>query len=156
MQLEAALSLVNTCADGMDEAQYNWDPQGTCNSVAKSHVHALTSADFFINGTIKGGPLLWQSMAASAGLPVNPMEVWAFSGTISLATMKDYAQHLQKAILDYVGTLNEGDLDRVLDTPFFGKKPVAFLLQLSGMHAAGHAGDMSAVKGMQGLKGLPF
>jgi hypothetical protein len=30
------------------------------------------------------------------------------------------------------------------------------VLQLLGMHTAGHAGDMATVKGMQGLKGLPF
>ncbi len=48
------------------------------------------------------------------------------------------------------------DLDREIETQFFGRKSAAWLLQLAGVHSVGHGGDIAAVKGMQGLKGLPF
>jgi hypothetical protein len=59
-------------------------------------------------------------------------------------------------MVEYISSIGDDDLDREVETQFFGKKDVAYLLQLAAMHAAGHAGDIAAVKGAQGLKGLPF
>jgi DinB superfamily len=157
LQIEEAFGLMNTCAEGMDESQYNWAPGGTCNSIAKSHVHALTSIDFFVNIVAKGGaPMFWPEHGPKAGLPANPLEIWGFGGSVPLVAMKEYGQAVQKAALDYIGTLTDADLDRVIDTRFFGQQSLAFVIQLIGLHSTGHAGDISAVKGMQGLKGLPF
>ncbi len=154
--LEQTLSLLNMAAAGMDDAQYNWDPAGTCNSASKSHVHTLTSLDFFINAKVRGQDLLWSTFAPANGLPANPMEIWSAGGVIPLAAITEYGKTLQQSVLDYVSSLSDADLDREVDTQFFGMKPIAFVLQLAGMHCAGHAGDISAVKGMQGLKGIPF
>jgi len=100
--------------------------------------------------------MLWPAFAPQHGLPPNPMEIWGHNASISGAAMKEYAEQIQKATLDYIATLKDDDLDRQVDTQFFGTQPLAFLLQLASMHATGHAGDVAAVKGMQGLKGLPF
>jgi DinB family protein len=154
--LESDLGLLGACAGGMDDAQYNWKPSGTANSAAKSHVHALTSIDFFINGNVRGVDLLWAAFAPKHNLPANPMGIWTYDGAIPVAAMQEYAAELKTAVLDYIGTLKDDDLDREIETQFFGKKPVSFLIQLSGMHAVGHGGDIAAVKGFQGLKGLPF
>ncbi len=156
LQLEQAFGLFGACASGMDEAQYNWKPGGTANSAAKSHVHALTSADFFVNSVIQGKPLVWSTFAPANGLPANPMEIWNFDGTVPYAKMQEYGQQVQAVVLDYVGTLTDVDLDREIETQFFGKKPIGFILQLASMHAVGHGGDIAAVKGIQGIKGLPF
>ena len=155
-QMESEFGLLNTCAAGMTDEQYNWKPGGTCNPAAKSHVHALTSIDFFVNATAKGGAMLWPEFAAANGLPPNPMEIWGYAGIVPAAALKEYGTQVQKSALEYVSTLSDGDFDREIETQFFGKKPVSFLLQLAGYHAVGHAGDIAAVKGMQGLKGLPF
>ncbi len=154
--LEQSFGLFNMVADGMTDEQYNMKPEGTANSIAKSHVHAMTSVDFFLSGTLQGKPMQWPAFAQANGLPGNPTEIWAHTSAIPLAPMKEYGANVQKAALEYVGSLSESDLDREIDTPFFGKQTAAFLIMLAGMHSAGHAGDMSAVKGLQGLKGLPF
>jgi hypothetical protein len=156
LQIEQTFGLLNGTAQGMDDKQYNWKPDGTCNSIAKSHVHALTSVDFFLNFIAQGKPPLWQSVAQQHGMPVNPLEVWGYDGEIALATIAAYGEQVQKSALDYIATLSDADLDREIETRFFGKQSIAFLIQLSGMHTAGHTGDMAAVKGMQGLKGLPI
>jgi hypothetical protein len=140
----------------MDDAQYNFKPGGTANTPAKSHVHAVTSLDFFLTGIAQGKPLAWGDFAGQHGLPANPMEIWGFDGQVPLAAMNEYAQQVQKNALAYVASLTDADFDREVETNFFGKKSVAFLIHLAGMHAVGHAGDMAAVKGIQGLKGLPF
>jgi len=154
--LESVFNLFNLCAGGMDEAQFNWSPGGTCNPIAKSYVHAMTSADFFVNGIIRSGELSWPKLAQAHGLPGNPLEIWKHRGTIAMAPMLEYGQTVQKSVLEYAGTLKDDELDREIETQFFGKKSVAWLLQLTGTHALGHGGDMAAVKGLQGLKGLPF
>lgn len=154
--LEQSFGLFNTVADGMTDEQYNMKPAGTANAIAKSHVHAMTAVDFFLNGTVKGGQMLWPAFAKANGLPGNPTEIWGHAGAIALAPMKEYGAKVQASVLEFVGTLSDDDLDREIDTPFFGKQTTAFMIMLAGMHSVGHCGDMSAVKGLQGLKGLPF
>lgn len=154
--LESQLGLLAACAAGMDDAQYNWKPGGTANSAAKSHVHAVTSIDFFINGIVRGEALMWTEFAKANGLPDSPLGIWTYEGNIPADAIREYAGKVQASAVEYVGTLKEGDLDREIETNFFGRKPVSFLVQLAGYHAVGHGGDIAAVKGMQGLKGLPF
>jgi hypothetical protein len=156
LQTEQAFGLLNMAADGMDDKQYNLDAPGTCNAAAKSHVHALTAFDFFVLNKGKGSEMLWPAFGTNIGLPANPTEIWSYAGTISGADIKEFASQIQKATLDYIATLSDADLDREVDTQFFGKQSLAYVLQLAAMHAAGHAGDVAAVKGMQGLKGLRF
>jgi hypothetical protein len=154
--LDQSFALLNMVADGMTDEQYNWKPEGTANSIAKSHVHGLTSVEFFICATLKCGGMEWPAFAAEHGLPANPTEIWGHTGPISLAAMKDYQAKVQRTVTEYVSSLSEEDLDRQVDTAFFGKKDAAFLLSLASIHLMGHAGDMAAIKGVQGLKGLPF
>ena len=154
--LESQLGLLGACAAGMDDAQYNWKPAGTANSAAKSHVHAVTSMDFFLNGNARAAAMIWTTFAPANGLPENPQGIWTYDEVIPVAAMTEYANQVKASALEYVGSLKDSDLDREVDTQFFGKKPVSFLIQLSGFHAVGHGGDIAAVKGMQGLKGLPF
>ena len=156
LQLEQAFSLMNGTAQGMDDKQYNWKPEGTCNPIGKNHVHAMTAVDFFLNFLAQGKAPLWQPVAAEHGLPQNSLEIWKFDGKIPLDAINAYGQQVQKSALDYVATLSDADLDRELDTKFIGTQSVAFLVQLSGMHTVGHAGDIAALKGIQGMKGLPF
>jgi hypothetical protein len=154
--LKESLGLLNMCAGGVDDAQYNWSPPGTCNEIAKTHVHALSSVDFFVNGLVGGGELSWPAVAQAHGLPASPLEIWKHEGAIPVAAINEYGQKVQQSALERVASMTDADLDREIETQFFGTKSVAWLLQLAGNHAAGHAGDIAAVKGMQGLKGLPF
>lgn len=155
-QLEQALGLMNMCAAGMDDAQYNWNPGGTCNTAAKSHVHAVSAIDFFVVSSLAGGQMSWGETASANGLPANPQEIWSYEGVIPVAAIDEYSKKVQKNALDYVATLKDADLDREANAGPFGMKSAAFLIQLAGTHAVGHGGDIAAVKGMQGLKGLPF
>ncbi|HEY8172385.1 MAG TPA: DinB family protein [Dehalococcoidia bacterium] len=155
-QLAQAFSLVNQCTDGMTDEQFNFKPGGTANPPAKTLVHLAASMEFFVVHMIKGEQMSWPALAEQHGLPANSMQIWGYDGPIPQAPVKEFVQKTQQVVLDYVATLNDADLDREIETQFFGKQTIAFLLQLGAMHAVGHAGDIAAVKGMQGLKGLPF
>ena len=155
-QVEGAMDFLATCAKDMDEAQYNHKPDGNCNPAAKLHAHALSGADFFVNVLLAGQPSKWPEVASKAGLPENAMEIWGSDATISPAVMEGYAEAIKGPMLEYIDTLSDEDLDREIDTRFMGKQTIAWVLQLVGSHTFGHAGEISAVKGTQGLKGLPF
>ena len=156
LQLHEAFALMDACVGDLDDDHYNWKPGGTCNPIAKSHVHAVTSIDFFVNGVLKGAAMEWPGVATAHGLPANPMQLWQSEARIPLTAIKDYAKSMEAIALDYLSSLSEADLDREVETQFFGKRDVSYIVQLVGMHMAGHTGDMAAVKGIQGLKGLPF
>jgi hypothetical protein len=70
--------------------------------------------------------------------------------------VNEYGARLTKLAGDYIASLSDADLDRQLETQFFGIQSVGYMLQLAAMHAVGHAGDIAAIKGIQGVKGLPF
>lgn len=155
-QCETSLGLLAAIAGGMDDASYNWKPGGTANPAGKTHVHALTSVDFFINVAARDQERLWTGFALKNGLPDNPREIWIFDGAIPYATMQEFATQLQKSVIEYVASLTDSDLDREVEAAPYGRKAVGFLVQFSATHAIAHGGDMAAVKGIQGLKGLPF
>ena len=155
-QVEGALDFMAMCAKDMDEAQYNHKPAGTTNSAAKLHAHALSGADFFVTVVLAGKPSKWPEFASQTGLPENQREIWGSDATISLDVMQAYAEAIKGPTLEYIDSLSDEDLDREFDTRFAGTQTVAWVLQLVGSHTIGHAGEISAVKGTQGLKGLPF
>jgi len=154
--VEGALDFLATCAKDMDEAQYNHKPDGKCNPAAKLHAHALSGADFFVTALLAGQPSKWPDFASQTGLPENAMEIWGSDATISPSVMQAYAEAIKGPILEYIDTLSDEDLDREIDTRFAGTQTIAWVLQLVGSHTVGHAGEISAVKGTQGLQGLPF
>ena len=155
-QVEGALDFLNTCVQGMDEAQYNWKPAGTCNPICKLHAHALSAVDFFITSTLQGQKTSWPQIASQVGLPTNAREIWQSDATVSPSAMQEYAKSLRESVISYINTLSDEDLNREIDTRFAGTQTFGWVLQLVGSHTAAHAGEISAVKGMQGLKGLPF
>lgn len=154
--LEQTFGLLKPVVDGMDDDQYNFSPPGTSNSIARSHAHLVSALDFFVNNVLRGQPPVWSTFAPEHGLPANPLEIWKHDERVSMKDMLAYQQQILDGVLSYVSTLSEADLDRVVDSRVLGKQTVAFMLQLATMHTAGHAGDISTVKGFQGLKGLPF
>ena len=155
-QVGGALDFLATCAKEMDEAQYNHKPDGKCNPAGKLHAHALSGADFFVTAMLQGQAPKWPEFAAQTGLPANAMEIWGSDATIKSSVMEAYASAIKDPILAYIDSLTEDDLDREVETRFMGTQTVAWVLQLVASHTLGHAGEISAVKGIQGLKGLPM
>ena len=63
------------------------------------------------------------------------------------------------SINDYLDTVSEADLDRVLDLTAYelGHRTVSWVLNaLVAGHLNNMAGELSTLKGVQGLRGYPF
>jgi hypothetical protein len=156
LQLGEALDLLDTVVGDLTPAQYAWQPDGTANPISKLHVHTLTSVDFWANAMGTKTPPLWPKIAEKTGLPANAIKVWETTTPIVLADMLDYANGIRAAALPAIESLSDEALAREVDTPFFGKRDVAFVLRLAASQLSTHTGEIAAIKGLQGLKGLPY
>jgi hypothetical protein len=78
---------------------------------------------------------------------------------IDLETLCQYAQATFAALDEQLAALSDDDLATAVDmTPVgLGQQTVgSFLTCLLVLNAAAHTGEISAVKGLQGLQGYPF
>ncbi len=135
---------------------------GTINTAGAILAHAVVSEDFFIQVMMKGQPLLFKSggWEAKTGIaaPDRPMQTPEWSGALKLdpATFLPYMQAAFAATEEYVGGLSESDLDREIDGIQGKTKLGSFLAGIGAFHLAEHLGEISALKGVHGAKGLPF
>jgi hypothetical protein len=76
-----------------------------------------------------------------------------------LDALRQYAQAAYAALDEQLATLEDEDLTTSIDmTPVgLGQQTIgSFLMNLLVLNAAAHTGEISAVKGLQGLQGYPF
>lgn len=149
-----------TTGDLTDDA-LNWTPPGTANSVGANFLHLVSGEDLFVQMLLQGRPMEWETggWGARLGLATPPgsEDSWAAarSATLSVAPIRDYQTVVRAATDAYVAGLDDAAFDRVVEL-FGQEQTLADALGLMVAHTVGHSGDISAVKGMQGLKGLPF
>jgi hypothetical protein len=152
----STVDFLNLTIGDIDDDQYNWQPPGTCNTIAKLHIHAASGVDFFVNGMLSGQPPVWAAHAAKLGVPVSPAELWPSGMRIPRAGIDAYVKEMRESVKERLAALSDDALTRSVQTPMAGAQTGEWVLQLGTMHTAGHAGEISAIEGVQGLKGLPF
>ena len=154
LQLDEAFDWLDQVVADLTPEQYAYQPEGSANPISKLHAHTISSADFWMNLMGLGKPMLWPTVAQEAGLPSNFIEVWQTDTPINLADMQAYTADLRTG-LSAVEALEDADLQREVKAPVFGRRDVGFVIRLAGIQLAIHTGEISAAKGLQGLKGLP-
>jgi len=160
-QVEEAEGLSNAAVTGVTDEQFNWLPPGTMNPIKSTWLHAVGGEDLFFQLIIQGRPPLWATggWADRIGLAQTPGggQGWdeARNTALAQAPVLAYAATVRDATHEYLAHLTEDELDRRVN--FFGTEgSVAEVLARFVSHTACHAGEIAAVKGMQGLQGLPF
>lgn len=139
---------------GLTDDQLNWLPPGSANKIGSILLHAIAGEDLFIQQHLQGQPLLWNSQrwGETIGIPYPPSgpRGWdeARQATLRLADILPYQQAVFAATAAYLAALTPAALDGRL--PFYGYEfPRAQLLAMSLLHTAEHAGEISAIKGLQ-------
>ncbi len=160
-QMAEAHGLSDAAMGSVTEEQFNWTPPENLNPIKTSFLHAMAGEDAFIQRIIQGKPTLWVTggWSAQIGLenPPGGGRGWEEArGTwLPLVPVLAYAEAVCGATNDYLANLTEEELDRPVS--MFGQEStVAGALARLVTHLAGHAGEIATVKGMQGVKGLPF
>jgi hypothetical protein len=149
-------------ADTHDE-QAGWTPPGIANPVGALYAHALLSVDGVVNGMIKGGAprfaTEWSGQVGDLPPQMSLSFDWARAIKPNLPALRAYGQTVMADVEAYLDQLAEADLDRQIDLSAegLGAQTVGWMLNaLVGGHLNNMAGEISALKGVQGLKGYPF
>ncbi len=133
-------------------------PGSTINSIGAIYAHTIFGEDGLLNGFVRGQAPVYMAggWAEKIGLemPQGSMEPdWTVELDVDM--FREYAAAVYKETDDYLSTVSEADLDRVVDAGFAPPMPVrSFIANLLAWHVATHQGEISALKGVQGLNGL--
>lgn len=158
-QLNDALNLLGMVVADVPAELMNAAQPGTANAIGATIAHALLAVDVMVNVALAdGAPALFTSGAAQQlGIAEPNPRNWPAlkQGTFGLAALQHYADAVRGSVNAYTDKLAEKELDRAFN--FFGTDTtVADTLILATTEILEHAGEIAAVKGTHGLKGLPF
>jgi hypothetical protein len=143
------------------DEQLNWAPPGIANPIGVTLLHTIGTEDQLVQQLLQGKPSLWESgnWSERIGVQVVPREGRGWEecrkAYLSLAPIMEYQEAVCSATADYIASLTPEDLDRPM--MLFGcEQPLAIVLVIIVNHAILHMGEIAALKGIQGIKGLPF
>jgi hypothetical protein len=160
--LERAQQILEGTTEGLTAEQLHWQPGGTANPIAAGYAHVVLGEDRFVQGLIGAKPTLYESTwSGRTGLSALPApgggwDAWARELRMDLPQFKAYAQAVHAETRAFLERATDADLDRIIEHRFFGPMKVGDLVGLIAIHTATHAGDIGAIKGVQGLTGLGF
>ena len=137
-----------------------WAPPGNALPIGIIYAHAVGLEDLYIQQMLQQQPLVWESGSWAArlrhDLPPNQWNIQRVQPP-DMDALRSYQSEVFAASLAYAGSLSGDELERRLEFP--GRQwsmSIAQLLSVVVGHTLGHAGEIAALKGVQGARGLPF
>lgn len=162
-----AFDLLEQLVTDLTQEQADWLPPGNANPISALYWHIISYVDTIVHDWGMGqAPLRqsagWQEKVVIASPPVDPedpmgdLRAIRVGLRVDLPVLHDYARATAQALLDWVASLTPEDLERTLETPIgkvnLGQMLEAFII----WHINVHCGEISGLKGCQGLKGYPW
>ena len=149
-----------TIADCSQETLDKKPDEWTINPVGALYAHTVIAEDAMVNGMARGKqPLLerdgWAEKLGIDGS--SPMQDEHYSELkINLPAMREFAAAVAKETDEFLTNASEDELMKEIDALGQKTPAIMFLANIGLTHVAGHWGEIAALKGVQGLKGLPF
>lgn len=129
-------------------------PGSAANPIGVTFLHAYVSEDEAVH-RLMGKVSVFESGGWKERLGYDA-EGWSIKGPVDCAAMLAYAEAVRPVTKEYLASLKPEDMEREIDTPR-GKRPLALRLGVYLVyHKFQHMGDIAALLGCQGVKGLPF
>lgn len=165
MQMRTAHNWLEGTMQQVTPAVAHWLPAGTPGSIGAQYAHVALTEDFFVQRVLRNQPLLMAGpYAGQLGLSELPpvrgegdWGRWSRAVQVELDLLRAYARAVYSATEDYLVTLSDDTLYQAVDASDIGlgvRTAASILTMLLG-NAHNHCGEISALKGMQGLKGYP-
>lgn len=162
IQLEFWHGMLARILEGCDAAVLRHG-QGMVHSIAAIYAHAVLWEDTVIHTKLRGAPSVFESGVwgskigvPSPGFPPALTEEWAASIDLVRPAFDDYARDVYAATDAYLAAAGDDELAKTTFGPG-GEMPVARFLALNlSTHFIEHTGEIAALKGVQGLRGLPY
>jgi hypothetical protein len=148
--LGAAFDILSRVTADLTQEQADWSPPGIANTIGSIYLHILTYVDYYVrNYYIEGKP---QPVTVES----RPAELWMQDVQVDLSELHQFASEVESTVQDWLSSLTPADLERRGDTTG-GELSLAQGLELFVIwHINAHCGEISALKGCQGLKGYPW
>ena len=129
-------------------------PDSTANTIAATFLHAYYTEDAMLHRLL-GGRTVFEEGGWHQRLGYDPAAAWTLDAKPETSLLLSYAAAVTAATRDYLANLAPAALDHEVETPR-GRRVLAFRLSVYLVaHKFQHAGEISALMGCQGLKGLP-
>ncbi|MSQ10446.1 MAG: DinB family protein [Dehalococcoidia bacterium] len=151
--------------EGVSSQVAQWAPPGLALPIGATYLHIVMAEDSLVNGMVRGlGTLFEGAWGGKTGASeLRPMDSSAYDGwarrvQVDVAAARAYGAAVYATTEAYVRAADPAELDRLVGERFpGGAMPVAaFLASIVATHACHHTGEISALKGEQGLKGYPY
>jgi len=153
--------------EGVTTEVAHYKPEGTANPIAGIYAHLIFSEDFFLNFFIKKTqPLFettWKDKTGISSLQPTEWQTeypkWLKEVKITIPEVYEYAKAVFKSTEDYIDTLVDEDLLKNIDMSMFGmgERSQGDMIHMMILgHIWSIMGEISVLKGIQGLKGYPF
>lgn len=166
-QLKEAHQWLEGTMEGVTDEVAAFMPPGKANPIAGTYAHVVMSEDFFVHGLLQGKkPLMeasWKDKTGASELQPTEWEkaypAWLKAVKIDVAKIRAYAKAVYEESETYLASLTDSDLEREIDMSMFGMGKRKTGSIIGGMiigHARDIMGEISVLKGIQGLKGYPF
>lgn len=148
--------------EDVSEAQANWNPPGTANSIAAVYAHTIIAADVGFSTQIHGiMPLIAASYGGRIGLsemaqPLRDWNAWASRMQADWSLLRRYGRDVKEHVERLVDAATEEHLEKPIDmTPVgLGIWKGVDIFNLHGInHIRIHGGEIACLKGLQGGRG---
>jgi hypothetical protein len=156
-QVSLAEGLAARVIENVTQAQAGWRLEGaTTNTIAPTIFHAYHTEDRIVHLIAQGKPTVFEAGGWKERLGVDRETMWTTTDPIDVDQVRAYAKAVHADSLAYLETADGADWERETEGPG-GKRPLATILSLGlVVHKMGHLGEVAALLGCQGTKGLPF
>lgn len=155
--------LIEQMMEDVTSEQLAWAPPGRANPLGATYAHAVCAEDGVVQQLLRGQPMLfestWQGRTGISEPRFHSESEWARNVTLDLPAVRQYAQAVYQNTDEYVAALEPGDLDRELDLTGqgMGVQTVGWALSaFLASHMHNMIGEISVLKGLQGVQGYPW
>lgn len=164
-QIRASLAFAHASGDAIiadcDESALYAPPGGNANTIGAIYLHAVFGEDFRFSQLVRAAPTVFATggWANAVGIDLANPRLTADWAQIRFdrPAFRDYAQAVYAQTDATIAALSDEDLAREIRMGPVGNFTVAsFTGDLLVFHFAAHMGEVAAIKGILGLKGLPF
>ena len=160
--LQWSFNLLEQVMADVDQAQAHWPPPGIANPIASTYAHAICEMDVLVK-MLAGKPILfettWEGKTGISEPQLDQDFEWVRRVEVDLDLAREYARAVYQHTDAALAELSPADLERELDLSAngLGIQTVGWCISaLVTGHLHNMAGEISALKGMQGIQGYPF
>lgn len=148
--LGVAFDILSWVTEDLTQEQADWRPPGTASTIGSIYSHILTYVDCYMRTYLIAGKPQPETVESA------PTELWMKDVQVDLSELHAYAGQVRTTAQNWLSSLTPQDLEPIARTTAgemnLGQAIDGYII----WHINAHCGEISALKGCQGLKGYPW